>query len=302
MDVGLAFRAPGRAESTGVDVPGFDELEAALRGGAARLVALTDAVTGAVPRLLDGSDPTHTVHVRVGEDGLPRDIALEADWRQRLPDADLGSAVMLAYRDAAELRLELWSEAFDQVSAEQGVLGPTGDPWPGWPASDGGPRGRPDVSRPGVSRPGVSRPGGASPAQVAAASRAVTKPARPPRPVWDLVAEAVRVADAAWAALPRSQPAATGAPPLPTDASPAPRGVGRAASGRVVVTVTQAALGGCVVEDAWAERQNPSTVAAAVRDAFGAAADDLRRARASHLPGDTTALAAELAEAARSRR
>src|SRR5688572_4616674 len=76
------------------------ELEQAERG-----IALMKSLLGQVPTFsseAQGSDPTGTVTVSIGRDGLPDTIAIGEQWRRNVGAEGLAAAVEEAFRHAAE--------------------------------------------------------------------------------------------------------------------------------------------------------------------------------------------------------
>lgn len=70
------------------------------------------------PSQAEGSDPGRTVHVILGEDGLPKSFRVANDWNRRIEPANLGSAVLQACQAAMAERLSAWTNALQEEGWE----------------------------------------------------------------------------------------------------------------------------------------------------------------------------------------
>ena len=84
-----------------------------LQAEAAGLHQMIEKVNSQVPSRVDGFDPTGTVSVVVGADGLPDAIHVNEGWSFQLAPERLGEAVMGAFTAAFYERLRAWTTAFD---------------------------------------------------------------------------------------------------------------------------------------------------------------------------------------------
>jgi DNA-binding protein YbaB len=202
-----------------VDDDVYREVAAFQRQAADLRRVLEDAQAHA-PESATGADPTGAVRVALGRDGVPDEISVDASWRSRLAATALAGAVHEAFQSAAQARLAEWTKTLERG------------------------RWRQDAERVmrGRSEPaGFATPLSEVPAMFGGAAAQVT----PPRGL-DALAEEM------MSTLRRADEIAEGAPALVG-------ATGRAASGKVVVTVSRAGgLTGCDISARWAEQTSPS--------------------------------------------
>jgi DNA-binding protein YbaB len=239
------------------------ELEQRARG-AQQLTAQAQALA---PQHVEGSDGAEAVHVRLGPDGLPESVRVEPRWQQDLNPGQLGAAVLEAFEDARDERLDQWlaalgRERFDEKFAAlraEAAEPPSREPQPAEPPPAEAPPAQPPLAQP-------SPAGGRR------------------RPISDVVADVIDAFDAVQARL------REGVRP--------PRGTGRAAAGRVSATVSTTALVECSVDPGWAARQSAAQLSAALGQAVAAAKTDLAVAVAAAKSGvNLTGLFDELLDA-----
>ncbi|MGQ0839138.1 hypothetical protein [Actinokineospora sp.] len=97
--------------------------------------ALQNLVAGAqehAPRESEGADPTKSVHVTLGPDGLPTTFRVDTEWERKMGPETFGGAVVEAFQAAIGERLSAWTSALaedgwqDRVDKLKGGL--TGAP------------------------------------------------------------------------------------------------------------------------------------------------------------------------------
>lgn len=219
---------------------GTTELLASLRQLQVYATGLGELVRELGPAPATGTDPTGTVRVRVGADGLPEHAEVHAGWRSRLSAGGFARAVAQAAQAASAVQADsphppwsddgrearLWRERLDRLG-EQATTVPT----------EGA--GSPSVS------PWQSGPG----------SRAERSPD-------EVLEDALRWAQRAGSA------ASTG--------NGEREGTGRVAGGSLVVVVSPRGLDSCRADPGWADWQTGEALGAALTDALMAARADLR--------------------------
>ncbi|MEJ3742796.1 hypothetical protein WEI85_05860 [Actinomycetes bacterium KLBMP 9797] len=67
------------------------------------------------PAGADGHDPTRSVHVLIGGDGLPTEIRVAPGWQNQLAPNNIGQAVLDASAAAVTAGMQAWSHALDQM-------------------------------------------------------------------------------------------------------------------------------------------------------------------------------------------
>jgi hypothetical protein len=85
----------------------FPELEQLQRDAAALADRLATAEAAAADA--SGRDPAEQVRVVLTPAGRVRSVEVRAGWRAEVAPSDLGSAVLAAYRDACDRRVETWA-------------------------------------------------------------------------------------------------------------------------------------------------------------------------------------------------
>jgi hypothetical protein len=77
---------------------------------AAELQGMLSDLAGSRPDGAEAADAQGAVRVRVGGDGLPKDITVASDWERRCKTGGLGMAVVEAARNATHDLMNSWSQ------------------------------------------------------------------------------------------------------------------------------------------------------------------------------------------------
>ncbi|MFH8572907.1 hypothetical protein [Streptomyces sp. NPDC017993] len=86
-----------------------EELEK-FQNDAAELQGMLSDLAGSRPDGAEAADAQGSARVRVGGDGLPKDITAASDWERRCKTGGLGTAVVEAARNATHDLMNSWSQ------------------------------------------------------------------------------------------------------------------------------------------------------------------------------------------------
>jgi DNA-binding protein YbaB len=114
---------------------------------AAALQGLMESVRASAPRAAQGNDPTGSVHVAIGPDGLPTRIRVEDGWQRRIDPETLSDAVLAAFTAATAHGMDAWSQTLERISWQSRVEDLTAEA-----RAQGEPRPVPDVPTHGPPR------------------------------------------------------------------------------------------------------------------------------------------------------
>lgn len=211
---------------------------------AAGLSELAASVRAEAPESFEGADPTGSVSVKLGADGVPTAIRVEPDWDSELEPEALGAAVMSAVSSAVTVGMQAWSATLEQTSWRERVARYESEA-AAQPAAlvDAGPL--VDSGSLVDSAPLVDSVASPLTDRVSA------------RDLGELTEELIAALTAA-----RTRAAAA-------------EGVGAAGSGRVSIVLARTGLQACTIEPTWAWRQTADALTRALMDALRAARADL---------------------------
>ncbi|MCX4746683.1 hypothetical protein OG455_14340 [Kitasatospora sp. NBC_01287] len=204
-------------------------------------------------RQAEGTDRSGGVKAILAPDGLPEAIVLTSGWQRRVRPADLSAAVREACQAAGEQQAAAWATAFAQANVP---------------------------ARLAALNQGQPTDGAGAEARSADHPQAVHEAAEPPRPLAEVMEDALTILSSATRnAAPDSAVA---------------QGSGSDGSGRIVVVLTQQGLSSCEMDAHWTAQQSGSRIAAAFKEAVGSARTSLASALARSEPAKSRALAIEL--------
>ena len=229
----------------------------------AGLVNLVGTVRAMEPSGIEATDTGGAVRVRLGPDGLPGSFEIDQDWRSRLHRGSFAQAVLEACQAATERRLTDWTRRLED---------------PDWPEQAGR----------------VVETTGSDVRDVDAATRAperdvVAREPGDPRPrarrvVIDEILQAVDNIDGL----------------LDSPGQPS-QGVGSAAFGKLVLTVSEDELVSCTADEGWVSQRTAEELTHALEAALASARADLTSAVRASPTGRLAALMDELATGADAR-
>lgn len=203
---------------------------------AAMLQGLLDEAQGRAPERSQGEDSAAVVGVVLDSAGIPVEIRVGSGWERQIEAAALGAAVLDAFGQAAQTRTQAWA-----ASLESGT----------W------------ADRIGkmMEADSAGRPVATPIQEVPQLFRRDQAPA-PSRPVNELAEEMISAFDRV--------------DDIAKEAAAAQEHLGVDSSGKARVTLSQAGLIGCAVEETWASGRSGEFLTRALNQALSAARDRMR--------------------------